>query len=266
MQNELAFAIEIARAAGRLTLDYFGRADLVVERKSNDTPVTEADRAAEELLRVRIESAYPDDGIVGEEFGTREGSSGRRWILDPIDGTKSFERAVPLYGTLVALEDRGAVAVGVIHMPALAEEVHAAAGCGTTWVTGIGSPAERSRPARVSAIADPRAACLCATSLGGFARAGLADLFPRLCSRIPQMRGWGDCYGHLLVATGRVEAMVDPRLAIWDAAPLQIVVTEAGGRFTDRAGRETHDGGAGISTNGHLHALVMAEIAASGDD
>ena len=260
MQDERAFAVEIARAAGTLTLDYFGRADLVVEQKENCTPVTEADRAAELLLRDRIEQTFPDDGIVGEEFGVKEGTSGRRWILDPIDGTRSFERAVPLYGTLVALEQEGLVRAGVIHMPALQEEVHAMAGMGATWVTGIGTDAERSRPARVSEIRDPEAAMLCITSIGCFVRTGDPDLVSRLRQRFSRMRGWSDCYGHLLVATGRVEAMVDPQLEIWDAAPLKIAVEEAGGRFTDLAGRATHEGRAGISSNGHVHDLILAEV------
>jgi len=265
MDTELGFAVEIARAAGRRTLDFFGRDDLHVERKANGTPVTEADRAAEELLRERIGRAFPDDGVVGEEFGTEEGTSGRRWILDPIDGTKSFERGVPLYGTLVALEDRGTIVVGVIHMPGLAEEVHAAAGRGATWVTGLGTNRERERPAQVSDVADPEAACLCVTSPGGFAGEPDGGLLERLAGRVRLVRGWGDCYGHLLVATGRVEAMVDPAFEIWDAAPLKVVVEEAGGRFTDRTGRATHAGGSGISTNGRLHRLVLAEFAGSGD-
>ncbi|MHC4939321.1 MAG: inositol monophosphatase family protein [Planctomycetota bacterium] len=260
MQEDLAFAVEIARAAGRRTLEFFGRADLVVELKKNRTPVTEADRAAETLLRERIEATFPDDGIVGEEFGIKEGTSGRRWILDPIDGTKSFERGVPLYGTLVALEEDGEIAAGVIHMPALREEVHAAAGGGAVWVTGIGSSEESSRPASVSSVADPDRACVCATSPGGFVREKVGGAFLRLQERIGQMRGWGDCYGHLLVATGRVEAMVDPALAIWDAAPLKVVVEEAGGRFTDRGGNATHLGEAGISTNGPFHDLVLDEL------
>jgi len=264
MESELVFAIEIARAAGRRTLEFFGRDNLRVEQKANNTPVTEADRAAEELLRARIERTFPDDGIVGEEFGSQEGTSGRRWILDPIDGTKSFERAVPLYGTLVALEVDGRVAAGVIHMPALGEEVHAAAGQGATWVTGLRTSSERSRAARVSAIAEPQAACLCFTSPGGFDRVGDPEAPHRLSRRFGRTRGWGDCYGHLLVATGRVEAMVDPVLEIWDAAPLQIVVEEAGGRFTDREGRRGHTGGAGISTNGVLHRAVMEELRAPG--
>ncbi|MHC4410415.1 MAG: inositol monophosphatase family protein [Planctomycetota bacterium] len=260
MQDDLNFAVEIARAAGRRTLDFFGRADLRVERKADRTPVTEADRAAETLLRERIESAFPEDGIVGEEFGVKEGTSGRRWILDPIDGTKSFERAVPLYGTLVALESGGEVSVGVIHMPALREEVHALAGGGATWVTGIGTPEQSSRPASVSSVADPDAACFCATSLRGFELAGVPGAMDRLQKCIAQMRGWGDCYGHLLVATGRVEIMVDPMLAIWDAAPLKVVVEEAGGRFTDRSGRATHLGEAGISSHGPFHDVVLTAL------
>ncbi|MEM8882452.1 MAG: inositol monophosphatase family protein [Planctomycetota bacterium] len=257
MSEERAFAVEIARAAGRCTLEYFGRDDLQVEQKENETPVTAADRAAEKLLRARIEERYPEDGVVGEEYGVKESTNGRRWILDPVDGTKSFERGVPLYGVLVGFEVNGVVDVGVIHMPALGEEVHARRGDGATWVTGIGTDAERARPARVSTVATPEAGLVCMTSAGGFARIERPALFLEFSSAFRQMRGWGDCYAHLLVATGRAEAAIDPILEIWDAAPLQVCIEEAGGRFTDRDGRATHHGRSGISTNGLVHDAVM---------
>jgi histidinol-phosphatase len=262
LTDDLAFAIAIAREAGQHTLEYFGRPDLHVELKPDRTPVTEADRAAEKLLRSRIEVAFPDDGILGEEFGekpTREptgkptgDSPRRRWILDPIDGTKSFERGVPLYGTLVALEVEGVVTAGVIFMPALREEVHAESGSGTTWVTGIGTDLEDSKPAQVSKINSLSEGLLCATSMREReVMLPVADAFGRV-------RGWGDCYAHLLVATGRAEAALDAQFAIWDGAPLKIVVEEAGGRFTDRQGHDTHDGGSGLSTNGLIHDDVLA--------
>ena len=251
MNDALAFATAIAREAGRCTLDYFGRADLRVERKADDSPVTEADRAAERLLRERIEQAFPEDGILGEEFGEKASSNGRRWILDPIDGTKSFERAVPLYGTLVALEEGGAITTGVIHMPALGEEVHAARGEGATWVTGLGTDREDSKPARVSATTALDQALFCLTSPGDL------EVLEPLIRAVSVVRGWGDCYAHLLVATGRADLAVDPRFAVWDAAPLKIVVEEAGGRFTDRTGAPTHLGGSGVSTNGALHDEVL---------
>ncbi len=254
MNDDLTLAVSIAREAGRLTLSYFGRPDLTVETKEDQSPVTEADRAAETLLRARIEAAFPADGILGEEFGEKPSTNGRRWILDPIDGTKSFERGVPLYGTLVALEEEGTVTVGVIHMAALREEVHAATGTGTTWVTDLGSARERSRPARVSAVARMADGLLCTTSMHD------REVLLPLADRFGRTRGWSDCYAHLLVATGRVEAAVDPTFAIWDGAALQVVVDEAGGRFTDRSGRRTHDGGSGVSTNGLVHDAVLAVL------
>ena len=261
MLDERAFAIEIARAAGDLTLDYFGRPDLAVEQKEDQTPVTEADRGAEELLRRRISERYPDDGILGEEFGEQPGTSGRRWILDPIDGTRSFERGVPLYGNLIALEVNGEVAVGVINMPALGEMVHAAAGSGSVWLTSVGSASERERPARVSAQADPSRALLSYTSSRGFERAGETALFARLRAGFGPDRGWGDCYGHLLVATGRADLMVDPLLEPWDSAALKVCVEGAGGTFTDLGGHATHLGGSGFSTNGLLYAAARSAIA-----
>jgi histidinol-phosphatase len=257
MLEEREFALEIARAAGALTLEYFGRDDLVVDQKQDNTPVTEADRAAEELLRTRIERRYPSDGILGEEFGELHGTSGRRWILDPIDGTRSFERGVPLYGNLIALEAAGEVLVGVIHMPALRELVHAAAGAGAVWISNLGTPGERQRPARVSRVSRPRAALFGFTSMGGFVRAGNAALLERLRATFGIDRGWSDCYGHLLVATGRMDVMVDPRLGPWDAAALKVVVEEAGGTFTDLGGHATHLGGSGMSTNGALFETAL---------
>ncbi len=262
MLEEREFAIKIARAAGDLTLEYFGRPDLAVEQKEDQTPVTEADRGAEELLRRRISERYPDDGILGEEFGEHAGTSGRRWILDPIDGTRSFERGVPLYGNLIALEAGGEVVLGVINMPALAEMVHAVAGSGSgaVWMTDVGRASERERPARVSTQADPSNALLSYTSSRGFERAGETALFARLRATFGPDRGWGDCYGHLLVATGRADVMVDPRLETWDSAALKVCVEGAGGTFTDLSGRATHLGGSGFSTNGLLFAAARTAI------
>ena len=266
MREERTFAVEIAREAGALTLDYFGKPDLAVDLKADRTPVTEADRGAEKLLRRRIAERFPADGILGEEFGELPGTSGRRWILDPIDGTRSFERGVPLYGNLIALEFDGEIELGVINMPALGEMVHAARGAGARWITGIGGVAgvggrrEQDRPARVSGQAEPRDALFSYTSWRGFARAGADAMLDRLRETFGPDRGWGDCYGHLLVATGRADVMVDPRLEVWDAAALKVCVEEAGGTFTDLSGTATHVGGSGYSTNALLFAAARAAI------
>jgi histidinol phosphatase-like enzyme (inositol monophosphatase family) len=259
MKELLEFATRIAWEAGESTLSHFLAPDLGVETKQDGSPVTRADRAAEELLRRRIRAECPQDAILGEEFGEEEGGSGRTWILDPIDGTKSFARGVPLYGTLVAVEEQGRAVVGVIHMPAIGETACGARGEGAWWIRRSGAD-ERRDPARVSAVSDPALGLLCTTSVGGFFRAGCGELYYRLRERFGLDRGWSDCYGHLLVATGRAEAMLDPRMEVWDCAALQPVVEEAGGRFTTLSGEATHRGGSAVSTNGALHDHVLSLV------
>jgi len=259
MKDVLEFAVRIAKAAGSETLRYFLSADLVVETKADGSPVTRADRAAEELLRSEISHSFPQDGICGEEFGEQEGTSGRRWILDPVDGTKAFARGIPLYGTLVGLEEDGRAVLGVACLPALGEMVYAAKGLGAHWMTGVGG-SEELREARVSEVDDAARALLCTTSVGGFTRIGRPEIFDRLRNGLGLDRGYGDCYGHILVATGRAEVMVDPVLAIWDCAALVPIVEEAGGTFTDLQGNATHRGQSGISTNGRLHEVVRGLI------
>ena len=254
--ERLALAVEIAREAGEATLEHFGAAELQVERKGDDTPVTEADRAAEELLRARIRSAFPGDAILGEEFGEAEGSSGFRWVLDPIDGTRSFVHGVPLYGTLVGLQRDGRTVAGVIRMPALDEGVHAARGHGAWHVVGGGEPV----PARVSRTSDLREALFLTTEVGTWHERGAGDAFDLLRGRAALTRTWGDCYGYLLVATGRAEVMVDPVMSVWDAAALLPVLEEAGGSFPAWAGRGRPDGGEGVATSGRLADEVLAVL------
>jgi histidinol-phosphatase len=249
-QRLLDDAVEIARAAAATTLRWFRSDDLTVEQKGDGTPVTEADRAAEAHLRAAVADAFPDDGVLGEEEAERVGTTGRRWIVDPIDGTKAFTRGVPLYSTLLAVEDEHGLAVGVVVLPALDEIVWAGRGRGC-WHDG--------RPARVSstgAVAD----ALLTTSgythwpepmLLGARRSGM------------QLRTWGDGYGYALVATGRADVMVDPAAAPYDLAPMPILLAEAGGRFTDLDGAEGYDGGSGLATNGNLHDEVLAILTAS---
>lgn len=261
MKELLDFAIRAAREAGEATLAYFGTEDIGLETKDNGTPVTLADREAEEILRRVISERFPDDAILGEEFGEERAGAPRRWIVDPVDGTKSFARNVPLFGTLVGLEENGEAVLGVAYLPALGEMVYAARGHGAWWITGIGW-VETMRPARVSSVGDPADALLCTTSVGGFESSGHAALYERLRAHVGRDRGWGDCYGHVLVATGRADVMVDPALSIWDCAALLPIVEEAGGSFTDLAGNPTHDGGSGISTNGLLHEGVLGLVTA----
>lgn len=253
------FAVEIAHQAGDLTLEYF-RTDLQVDSKHDDTPVTIADRKAEELLRRRITERYPDHGVLGEEFGEHLGRSPGRWILDPIDGTFSFISGAPLFANLVGFEWEGRMVVGVIHLPALGETVHAAAGLGCLC---------NDRPARVSNIASLDQACVATTTIKGLQRTGRYAAYARLRDACAHDRGWPDAYGYALLATGRLDVMVDPIMSIWDVAPLLPVIQEAGGMLTDWSGVATHTSPEALATNGRLHAaalkLLQAQASSNSD-
>ena len=242
LKSVLDFAVDAARDAGALTLRYFQN-DTPVELKADRTPVTAADKGAEELLRARIERAFPTHGIVGEEHGEKLGSEPARWILDPIDGTFSFVCGVPLYAVLVGFEWEGSAVAGVIHMPALSEMIFAARGLGATW---------NGRPARVSNKASLSDATLVYASAKWPAEKGRGAEFSRLLAACGKDRGWCDAYGYALVATGRAEIALDPVMALWDTAALYPVVTEAGGTLTDWNGVSTHLAPEALATNGRL--------------
>jgi len=248
------FAELIAREAGAVAQRWIGT-DLQRERKSDGSIVTRADRECEQLLRARIEERYPDDSVVGEEHGARAGRSGRRWILDPIDGTFSFAHGVPLFGTLVAVEMHGRPVVGVAHLPALDETLTAASGLGTAW---------NGATARVSAVSTLDDALVVCGDFYSAAKHGLGAASQRIQAAARERRGWGDCYGHVLVATGRADVALDPVMSIWDCAALLPIVEEAGGTFTDWQGQATIDGGNAISTNGTLFDEVMRLASESG--
>lgn len=254
LKTRLDFAVAIAREAGAITLRYFRQEGLAVERKGDDSPVTVADRRSEEHLRARIVEAYPDDAILGEEFGAVEGTSGYRWILDPIDGTKSFIHGVPLYGTLVAVEQGGEGVVGVIMIPALEECVYAAKGLGAWYTRG----SAESVPARVSKCNSLAQGLFLTSEVICFNEVGRQEAYSRLQSAARLTRTWGDCYGYLLVATGRAEVMSDPYLNLWDAAALQPIIEEAGGSFTDWKGNPTIQSGEAVATNGAILDDVLA--------
>ena len=220
-----------------------------METKPDLTPVTEADQAAEKALRARIEAERPRDGVVGEEYGETTGSGGRRWILDPIDGTKSYVRGIPAWGTLIALERDGEIVVGVVSAPALRRRWWASRG-GGAFADG-----EPIRVSRVSAIED---SLLCYTSLPAFEEHGLGEEFRALAARCWEARGFSDYWAHVLVAEGSADLAVEPVMNLWDNAPLQVIVEEAGGRFTDLEGRPHADGGSAVTTNGLLHDEVLA--------
>jgi histidinol-phosphatase len=252
LKHRLEVAVAAAWEAGKLTLRYFQTA-LAVELKGDHTPVTIADKESEELLFRVLTREFPGDAFLGEERGERPGTSGFRWIVDPIDGTKSFIQGVPLYGVMVGLEDpKGEAVLGVVCLPALGDLVAGARGEGAWW---------NGRRARVSAVASLKAACVTYTSLKTFEdsrrTAGLDAV--RAACRIT--RGWGDCFGHILVATGRADIMLDPILNDWDCAALLPILEEAGGTFTDWLGKRTVLGKSGISTNGKVQAELMKCLA-----
>jgi len=256
----LRAALHAVRRAGAETLRWFDRPGLAVEEKADLSPVTVADRAAEAILRADLLAAFPADAFLGEESGTATGTSGYEWVVDPIDGTKSFIRGVPLYATLVGCRREGRGVLGVIALPALDELVYAASGCGAWHVRG------RAEPVVATVSTRPRLAdaLLCTSDFTSFAKrpdgptgARARERFESAC-RI--CRSWGDGYGYLLVATGRADVMIDPLMNAWDAAAVETVVVEAGGRFTDWQGRDRIDSGDGLATNGLVHDESLALV------
>jgi histidinol-phosphatase len=224
-----------------------------VETKPDFTPVSEADHAAEQLIRDRLRSARPGDAVLGEEFGT-DGGGSRRWIIDPIDGTKNYVRGVPVWATLLALEEDGVMRVGVCSAPAL----------GHTWWAARGEGAfADGAPIHVSKVRAVEDAHLCYSDFKWWEEYGLQSEFEGLARRVWRTRGFGDFWCHILVAEGAAEIAAEPVVALGDVAPLLVIVEEAGGRFTDLAGVATADGGNALSTNGLLHDEVLAALAPS---
>ncbi|MCG3125390.1 MAG: Histidinol-phosphatase [Phycisphaerae bacterium] len=243
----LDFAVEAAHLAGALTLGYFNTGT-PAELKQDRSPVTAADRRAEELLRRRIERAFPRHGILGEEFGEKTGSEPSRWILDPIDGTFSFIAGVPLYSVLIGYEQAGEMLVGVIHMPALRETVYAARGLGCWW---------DGRRARVSDVGELAQARLLTTGTRPMYTLGRGAAFERLRDACLADRGWCDGYAYALVATGRAEIALDPIMNLWDVAPLLPVLIEAGGTLSDWSGNSSQHVTEAVATNGRLFDAVL---------
>ena len=219
---------------------------LAIETKPDHTPVTRADKESEQILRAYLAQRFPQDTIVGEEFGTQHGTTDYKWYLDPIDGTKSFIRGIPLFGVMMGLEHRDEAVAGVIVFPALNEIVYAAKGLGAWWSDSIDPIVPKQ--ARVTKVSNLSDACLSTTSTRSFHRIGKSTQFQRLSWVVDVNRGLPDCYGHYLVATGRAEIMIDPIMNAWDNAPLQAIIEEAGGRFTDLKNNPTIHGDSAIST------------------
>jgi len=260
LQERLDLAVAVAREAADNAMRYFRTTDLLVERKADHSPVTRADKEGEQLMRERLAAACPEDAVVGEEFGSVDGSSGYTWYLDPIDGTHSFVHGVPLFGVMMGIEYEGRAVAGVLVFPAARELVYGAPDLGCWWGTDIADAKvkldlPRSHVSKTAAI---NGAAIATTGIEGFEEAGLAEVLPRIARSGASVRSWSDCYGHLLVATGRADVMLDPAMSVWDCAPLQPIIEAAGGRFTDLAGNPTIHGGSAVSSNGLLHEAALA--------
>jgi histidinol-phosphatase len=252
--DDVTLALQLADHADALTLDRFGALDLRIETKPDLTPVTDADRSAEELLRGLLETNRPADAILGEEYGGTAVFEGRQWVLDPIDGTKNFVRGVPVWSTLIALLQDGVPVVGVVSAPAM----------GRRWWAGTGEGAYTSfggltRAISVSGVDDLGAASLSFSDLTtgwGDRRSQFLDL----TDAVWRVRGYGDFWSYCLVAEGAVDIAVEPEVKLWDLAPLDVLVREAGGSFTSVDGSPGPHGGSAVATNGRLHDTVLSRL------
>ena len=269
LQDDLALAHALADLADAISLDRYQAQDLVVTTKPDNTPVTDADRAVETAIREALATHRPTDGLVGEEFGSDKGTSGRYWVIDPIDGTKNFMRGVPTWATLIALVNVDAagaeeVVVGIASAPALARRWSAAKGLGAFVRFNAGSVDDLSENFDASSnekkISVSKIAQLSDASISYSDFVGWGDRlepFRKMLAQAWRTRGIGDFWSHMLVAEGAVDVAIEPSLAVWDMAALDIIVREAGGAFTDTAGQNGPFGGSGVSTNGVLHNAVI---------
>ena len=246
LQTYLSFAVDVAENAGKVTMKYFLK-EIEVDRKEDETPVTIADRQTEEYVRSRIEEKYPDHAILGEESGESDSDSPLRWVIDPIDGTQSFIRGVPLYTVLLALEYNKVPVLGIIHNPPLQETVSAATGIGAFY---------NGAPCQVSSTETLAQAWVQVTDCADLDRRR-PEFSKRLLKEAYSCRTWGDAYGYLLVATGRTDVMIDPIMSYWDIAPLKPIITESGGVFTDLDGKDNPTGVSSIACNSKLHGEIM---------
>ncbi|MBP3082064.1 histidinol-phosphatase [Mycolicibacterium fortuitum] len=252
--DDMALALELADQADSLTMDRFGALDLHIETKPDLTPVTDADRGAEEALRASLASARPDDTVFGEEFGGTTTLTGRQWVIDPIDGTKNFVRGVPVWCTLIALLEDGVPTIGVVSAPALARRWWAGLGQGA-----FGSFAGSTRKLSVSGVADLASASLSYSDLttGWDDR---RDSFVALTDAVWRVRAYGDFWSYCMVAEGAVDIACEPEVKLWDIAPLDILIREAGGTFTSIDGAQGPHGGSALATNGLLHDSVLHRL------
>lgn len=242
MNRDLQLALDLADAADAITMRWFRSSSLAVRTKADRSPVSAADEETERMIREKLQRERPGDGIVGEEFGV-SGEAARRWIVDPIDATKNYIRGIPVFGTLIALEENGRITAGVVSAPAMGKRWWASAG------DGAFSNGEAIHVSQVAAIEE--------AYLSSYA---LTEPYLTLARRSGRACAFSDFWSHMLVAEGGLDIAVEPRLAPWDMAPLQIIVEEAGGRFTNVGGEARYDGGSGVSTNGLLHDAVLEAL------
>ncbi|MEO6713429.1 MAG: histidinol-phosphatase [Mycobacteriales bacterium] len=245
--QDLALALRLADAADAISMRYFLDVDLAVEHKPDSTPVTMADRGVETAIREILAAERPDDAVVGEEFGS-VGEARRRWIVDPVDGTKNYIRGVPVWATLIALQVDGIGTVGAVSAPALGRR---------WWAHSGGGAFADGRRITVSDISELADASLSYSSLSGWESSGHLDGFLELTRAVWRTRGFGDFWSYMLVAEGAVDIAAEPEVSLWDLAALQVIVEEAGGRFSDLHGIRTADGGSALATNGALHNRTL---------
>jgi histidinol-phosphatase len=255
LDADLALARSLADEADVITTARFGAADLIVTSKPDLTPVSDADRAVEEAIRARLSTERPGDAISGEEFGS-QGSGSRRWVIDPIDGTKNFVRNVPVWATLIALLDGDQAVLGVVSAPALGRRWWAARGSGA-FSTALGGAPRRLSVSKVAALGD---ASLSYASLAGWAARGRREAFIALTDQVWRTRAYGDFWSYMLLAEGAVDLVAEPELSLWDLAALGPIVTEAGGRFTGLDGVDGVQQGNAAASNGLLHDALLAAV------
>jgi histidinol-phosphatase len=258
--DDLSLAHLLADTADAISMARFRALDLHVESKPDLTPVSDADTAVEKALRATLARTRPRDAVLGEEFGASQAAAGpgnRRWVIDPIDGTKNFIRGVPIWATLIALMEADQVMVGLVSAPALGRRWWAARGHGAY----AGRHTAAATPIRVSGVSRLADASFCYSSLPSWEETGRLPGMLDIMRGTWRSRAYGDFYGYMLVAEGAVDVMVEPELSLWDLAALVPIVTEAGGVFTDLAGQDGPGGGSAIATNGRLHADILDRLA-----
>lgn len=259
LRERLDFTLDVARQSGEIALKYYRSTRLKTELKGDLSPVTVADREIESYIRERIKTSFPMEGILGEEFGFDGNSNECRWIIDPIDGTQSFISGVPQFGILIALEVNCEPILGVVNLPAMDELVYAAKNLGAWWIPNLSATNgfEKPRKARISNVSRLEDALFCYTSVKSLREFGYEKLVDYLMSVCRCDRGWGDCFGHILVATGRADFMLDPGVREWDIAALKPIVEEAGGILTDMDGSTSINVTSALSANPAMHSTIL---------